>query len=56
MGKGEKVRQELTRLVVTSALCTPGAESSCKPANKREGDPLEPEGRTIEACGDIRPG
>ena len=51
-GKGEKVRQELTRSAVMSMLCTPGVESSCKPATKREGGPLELEGRTIEDSGD----
>jgi len=40
-------------LVVTSMLCIPGVESSCIPANKREGGPSELEGRTIEACGDV---
>jgi len=55
-GKGEKVRQELTRRVVTRVLCIPEAESSCIPANKREGDPPEPEGRTMETYGDIRSG
>ena len=51
-GKGEKAGQEPTRPVVTLVLCIPEAESSSKPANKREGGPPEPEGRTIEACGD----
>lgn len=52
-GKGEKVRQELTRPAAMSVLCTPGVESSCKPANKREDCPSEPEGRTIEDSGDV---
>lgn len=54
-GKGEKVRQELTRPAAMSVLCIPGVESSCKPANKREGGPPEPEGRTIEGGGDDVP-
>ncbi len=51
-GKGEKAGQEPTRPVATLVLCIPEVESSCKPATKREGGPSEPEGRTIEACGD----
>lgn len=38
-----------------SVLCTPGVESSCIPANKREGCPSEPEGRTIEDSGNAAP-
>lgn len=52
-GKGEKVGQEPTSLVATSGLCIPEVESSCIPANKREGCPSEPEGRTIEVGGDV---
>ena len=56
-GKGEKVRQELTRRLVTVVLCTSEDESPRIPAS--EGGPSEcrgrhaPEGRTIEVGGDV---
>lgn len=54
-GKGEKVRQELTRRMATCVLCKRDVESSRKPAF--EGGPLETffnvtsEGRTIMPTG-----
>jgi len=39
-GKGEKVGQEPTRSAAMSMLCTPGVESSCKPAHTKRGRPV----------------